>query len=140
MRENIIVQLESLLNASVDIQTVFRQFRLLDTVSNRQYPCVFIEEDLPELGYAWKSSGYADVRFQVNLLEAVHSPNNVASTMNNFDVAVKKVIAANPTLNGSCMRATLEPETERLGTQYAPYGLVRRPVTIIYEGSATNGY
>lgn len=134
------VQLETVLNSAATVTTVFRQFRQLDTISRQQYPCVMIEEDLPEVGFGWKSSGYADVSFQVNLLMAVVDNTSVATAVTALDVEVKKVLANNPTLNGTCLRCVIQPETERLGTQYTPYGMSRRPVTITYEGSAANGY
>lgn len=140
MREPIIVELEAALNTVPAIKTVFRQFRQLDTISRQQYPCVMIEEDLPETSIAWKSGGFADITFEVNLLIAVMSNTAVSTTVTALDVEVKKALAVLPTLNGTCMSMRILPETERLGTQYAPYGMSRRPLQIMYEGRATSGY
>jgi len=140
MREDIVVELESVLNSSAAIKTVFRQFRSLDTIAAGQYPCVIIEEDLPEVGFSWKSSGFADIKFQVSLMLAVRDRKTISTSLTALDVAVKKVLAANPTLNGKCIHLTLEPESQRLGTEFAPYGLSIRPISILYEGSAANGY
>ena len=140
MRESIIVALEALLNADAGIKTVFRQFRQLDTISRQQYPCVMIEEDLPETGIARKTSGYADISFQVTLFIAVVDANAVSTALSALDVIVKKVVANNPTMSGTCMSAVIQPEVERIGTLYAPYGLLRRPVSFLYEGHASTGY
>jgi len=99
-----------------------------------------IEEDLPEISLQQKTGGFSDVRFQVSLVLAVQDHTAVATALTYLDVAVKKVIAMNPTLNGKCMHITIEPEKQRMGTEFAPYGLSIRPVTIIYEGAAANGY
>jgi len=135
-----VVALVTLLGAVPEVKTVFRQFKALDTIPNTQYPCVIVEEDLPEVGFAWKSSGFADVTFQLSLMMGVMDRTNISSAMSALDVAVKKAVASDPTLGGSCTRIQLEPETQRLGTEFAPYGMSVRPVTISYEGSAANGY
>lgn len=140
MREACVVALVSVLTAIPEVKAVFRQFKALDTIPNTQYPCVIVEEDLPEVGFAWKSGGFADVTFQVSLMLAVMDRKNVSSAMTALDVAVKKALAASPTLSGACTRILPEAETQRLGTEFMPYGMSVRPVTILYEGSAANGY
>lgn len=139
-RETILVELVNILSQSSLIKNVFRQFKMLDTVSSKQFPCVFVEEDRPEVGFTWKSSGFADVTFQVSLMMAVRDVNAVSTALNNLDTEVKRIIATNPTINGTCVRATLEAEESRIGTDFAPYGMSVRPLTIMYEGSAANGF
>ena len=140
MRETILNALVSILNSIPEVKAVFRQFTPLDRVSSQQFPCVFVEEDRPEVGFTWKGSGYADVTFQVSLIMAVRDTKAVSTALNNLDVAVKKAVAANPTLSGTCFRATLEAEESRTGTDYAPYGMSVRPLTISYEGRAVDGF
>jgi len=140
MRESIVAELASVLAAAPEIKTVLRQFKQLDSISSAQFPCVMVEEDLPEVGFAWKSGGFADVQFQLSIIVAVKSRTAISSALTALDVVVKKTVAMNPTLNGTCIKIRLEPEVNRLGTEFAPYGMVVRPVTITYEGSAANGY
>jgi len=140
MREAIVAELALVIAASPDVKTVFRQYKQLDTISNAQFPCVMVEEDLPEVGFNWKTGGFADIQFQLSLIMGVSSRQSVSSALTALDVAVKKAVATNPTLNGTCTNIRLEPETNRLGTEFAPYGMSVRPVTITYEGSAANGY
>ncbi len=140
MREAIVTELATVLGNEPGITTVFRQFRPLDTIAAAQFPCVIVEEDLPELGFVWKSGGYADVTFQLSLILCVMDRSNISTAITALDVLVKKVLAANPRLNGTCTSMRPEPESQRLGTEFAPYGMSIRPVTILYEGSAANGY
>jgi len=140
MREPIVVALASALAADPGIKTVFRQFRPLDTIAASQFPCVIVEEDLPEVGFVWKSGGFADVTFQLSLILCVMDRDNISTAITALDVTVKRVLAANPRLNGTCTSMRPEPESQRLGTEFAPYGMSIRPITILYEGSAANGY
>jgi len=87
-----------------------------------------------------EDGGFADVTFQLSIMIGVSSRQSVATELTRVDVAVKKVLAANPTLGGTCVHLTPEAETQRLGTEFAPYGMSIRPVSIMYEGSAANGY
>jgi len=139
-REAIVVELINVLAGIPVVKKVFRRFKALDTIPNTQYPCVIVEEDLPEVGFVWKSSGFADVTFQVSLMLGVMDRTSVSTALTALDVAVKKALAANPTLSSTCVRVVPDPETQRLGTEFAPYGMSVRPVTILYEGSAANGY
>lgn len=140
LREQILTELFNIISAEPTIKVVYRQFKLLDTIPNTLFPCVMIEEDLPEISLLRKTGGFSDVRFQVSLVLAVQDHAQVATALTYLDTAVKRVIALNPTLNGTCMQITIEPESKRMGTEFAPYGLSIRPVTIIYEGAAANGY
>ncbi|MDX8383708.1 MAG: hypothetical protein R8M45_06475 [Ghiorsea sp.] len=139
MREEIIVQLETVLNATAGVSSVFRQFKALDSVSTANFPCVIIEEDMPESAFDYKH-GAADIQFKVNLLCAVNTQQALATAINALDLLVKKAVAANPTMNGAATYCRILPETERSGTRFYPYGFVKRPILITYEGLPSAGY
>jgi len=139
-REIIVAELARLIGLAPEVKTVLRIFNPLDTLSSAQFPVVVVEENLPEVGFSWKTGGFADVSFQVSIICAVMDNVNISTGLTNLDVAVKKVLAANPTISGTCFNMKPEAEADRSGTLYAPYGLSVRPVTIEYQGSAANGY
>jgi len=138
VREEILVELEKLLKGIPDIKLVTREFKPIDDISSVQFPCIIIEDDGVE-SFDWKTGGFADIHFDVNIIGYVNQHNGVSSELNRIDAELKKIISSNLTLNGKVAIIRIMPYTERSGSKFAPYGFFERPLRITYEGNIAGG-
>jgi len=128
---------------AIDVKFISRQFTPITKVPSVGFPAVLIEDDGPET-IQLKSSGFANVSFEVSLIGYVRSKDSISTSLNELDTELKKAIAADPTLGGTVARVTIMPYKDRSGSQFAaeglPYGYFERPIKIQYEGRAIDGF
>jgi len=118
---------------------VTREFIPIEDISTSQFPAIVIEDDGAE-SFVFKTGGFADITFDVNIIMAVNQINGVSTAVNKIDSELIKQIGSNLTLNGKVATIRIMPYTDRSGSKYAPYGFVIRPLRITYEGNITGGY
>lgn len=138
MREDILVLIKSLLEGMKGIKLVTREFRPIDDIATTQFPAVIIEDDGAE-EYAWKTGGFADISFDINIIGYVNQIGGVSTALNNLDDELKKVISSDLTLGGNVAIIRILPYTERSGSKFAPYGYFERPLRITFEGTMAGG-
>jgi len=138
VREEILVLLEALMNSVSGVKLVTREFRPIDDISTTQFPAIIIEDDGAE-DYAWKTGGFADVSFDINIIGYVNQQGGVSTALNNLDSEIKKIISSDLTLGGKVAIIRILPYTDRSGSKFAPYGYFERPLRITFEGHISGG-
>ena len=145
MREATLIALKALIETistgngyTLNVNHVDRQWKQIDDLSANQLPAVLILDDGPE-EIDENSDDSADVTFQVSLVAYVEDHESPSTALNEIDVAIKKAIASDETLNGTIMLMTVLPYKTRDFSTLPPYAWLDRPVQITYEGSFAAG-
>jgi len=129
--------LSSLINTSGSVRSV-RRDSSLDLLSSQDFPCVVLTDNGGEK-IDYKTGDMADVYSTIDLELLVQAGVNQSKALNALDLAVKTVIASNPTLTGTVARVTILPQSGG-DTQGADNVASRkRQVSIFYEASVTGG-
>lgn len=123
---------------ALDVKKVTRQFQHIDQVAATSFPVLIIEDDGAE-EIDFKTSGFADMQIQVNIIGYVKNKNAVSTKLNQLDAALAKVLHGEQTLAGAVGSVSIEPVEERSGSKFKPYGFFKRPVKLFYEVQLSNG-
>lgn len=143
-REQSIVSIVNVLKAVPTIKLVTRQFQHFSKLGKSQFPCVIVEDDGNE-EIEYKSGGYANITFSINLIGYVSDPKTLSTSLNQLDVLVKKTLGADFLNSTGVMRSagligfTVKPLVERSGTESNPYGHFIREIELEYEGQLSEG-
>jgi len=123
---------------TLDVKRVTRQFMAIDEMASTELPAIIIEDDGSE-DIIRKTGDFADVSFVVSVIGYVNAAAALSTAMNELDLAIKKAVASDRTLGGTVAHVLIEPQSERSGTQFQPYGWFNRPLKIMYEGRYSEG-
>ena len=122
----------------IQVNKVVREMPDIKNLAKTEFPCLVIEDDGDEEIF-WKTGGFADITFIINIIGWVQSRADLSTAMNLLDVAVKKAIGTNKTLGNTVVSMKVLPYIERSGSENAPFGFWVRPVVITYEGLEAEG-
>lgn len=136
-KEDVLVELHSIIEASGIADFVSREFTDLGDLASTIKKAVIISDDEPENEILYKSSGTADVDFNVLLICHVETEVNMSSEMNAFDKELKALLGSNRKLNGKAFSSQILPHEGREVQDNA--GRFARPLRIQYEGVVTDG-
>ncbi len=136
-KEDVIVELHSIIEASGIADLVTRDFLAQGDIAAHVKKAIIISDEEPENDIIYKSSGTADVDFTVLLICHVETEKNMSSEMNAFDQAIKALIGSNRKLNGKAFSSQILPSDGREVQGNA--GRFGRPIRIQYEGVVTDG-
>lgn len=144
---------ESAINAVIDVlhnaekvKEISRQFKSFEEISDALFPYLIVEEDeAGEDNIEYKSGGFANIKFVLNIIGYVNSSVDLAAEINKLDKEVKKVLGTDFLNNSGIMRSagligfTIQPLRQKTGTEFNPYGSFVRPILLEYEGLTSTG-
>ena len=136
-KEDIIVELHSIIKASGIADLVDRNFLIANDIPANVKKAIMITDDEPENDILYRSSDNADVDFTVLLVCHIETEKNMSSEMNAFDQAIKALLGSNRKLNGKAFSSQILPSDGREVQGNA--GRFGRPLRIQYEGVVTDG-
>ena len=136
-KEDIMVELYSIINASGIAQLVDRDFLALSDIPAHVKKAIVISDEEAEDDIRYTTSDFADVEFTVTLICHVETEENMSSEMNAFDKKIKALLGSNRKLNGKAFSSQILPLTGKEARGNA--GRFARPLRIQYEGSVTDG-
>ena len=136
-KEDVIVELHSIIEASGIADLVDRNFLLANDIPAHVKKAIMITDEEPENEIIYTSSGTADVDFTVLLVCHIEVEKNMSSEMNAFDKAIKSLLGSNRKLNGKAFSSQILPSDGKEIQGNA--GRFGRPLRIQYEGVVTNG-
>jgi hypothetical protein len=136
-KEDVIVELHSIIEASGIADFVTREFISPNDLPANVKKAVMISDDEPENEILYKSSDTADVDFNVLLICHVETEVNMSTVMNAFDKELKALLGSNRKLNGKAFSSQILPHEGREVQGNA--GRFARPLRIQYEGVVTDG-
>jgi len=143
-REQAIVALENRLATitvangyAVEVKKVQRSTRTQLLYENG-YPAVAVV-DTGDSDIQYKTGGLADIYTVVKLVCYVRGRTAMSSRMNELDLAIKKAIAADPTLAGAVAHATIQGDADKDLSGDDDVASFTRPIRLFYEGSYSGG-
>ena len=136
-KEDVIVELHSIIEASGIADLVDRNFLIASDIPANVKKAIMITDEEPENEILYRSSDIADVDFTVLLVCHIETEKNMSSEMNAFDKAIKTLLGSNRKLNGKAFSSQILPSDGREVQGNA--GRFGRPLRIQYEGVVTDG-
>jgi hypothetical protein len=136
-KEDVIVELYSIIEGSGIADLVDRNFLLAGDIPSNVKKAIMITDDEPENEIIYRSSDNADVDFTVLLVCHIETEENMSSEMNDFDQELKALLGSNRKLNGKAFSSQILPSDGREVQGNA--GRFGRPLRIQYEGVVTDG-
>ena len=136
-KEDVIVELHSIIEASGIADLVDRNFLIASDIPANVKKAIMITDEEPENEILYRSSDIADVDFTVLLVCHIETEKNMSSEMNAFDKAIKALLGSNRKLNGKAFSSQLLPSDGKEVQGNA--GRFGRPLRIQYEGVVTDG-
>jgi hypothetical protein len=136
-KEDVIVELHSIIEGSGIADLVDRNFLLASDIPANVKKAIMITDDEPENEIIYRSSDNADVDFTVLLVCHIETEKNMSSEMNAFDQELKALLGSNRKLNGKAFSSQILPSDGREVQGNA--GRFGRPLRIQYEGVVTDG-
>lgn len=143
-RESSIVALANVLKETEGINSITREFKTFQEISNKSFPAIIIEDDGRE-EIEDKSGGFADVEFVISIIGYVNQTKNTSTALNELDKTVKKALGLDFLDPTGFMRTAglsgfrIMPLVERSGTDIAPFGFFEREILLTYEGQLKEG-
>jgi hypothetical protein len=136
-KEDVIVELHSIIEGSGIADLVDRNFLLASDIPANVKKAIMITDEEPENEINYTSSNTADVDFTVLLVCHIETEKNMSSEMNAFDQELKALLGSNRKLNGKAFSSQILPSDGREVQGNA--GRFGRPLRIQYEGVVTDG-
>jgi hypothetical protein len=136
-KENVIVELHSIIEGSGIADLVDRNFLLESDIPANVKKAIMITDEEPENEINYTSSNTADVDFTVLLVCHIETEKNMSSEMNAFDQELKALLGSNRKLNGKAFSSQILPSDGKEIKGNA--GRFGRPLKIQYEGVVTDG-
>lgn len=122
---------------AVEVKKIQRSNRMQLLYENG-YPAIAVI-DTGDSDIQYKTGGLADIYTIVKLVCYVRSRTAMSVRMNEFDLAIKKAIAVDPTLAGTVAHATIQGDAEKDLSGDDDVASFTRSVRLFYEGTVTQG-